>query len=68
MKQILTVLMTGKKTRRFLRVVEDEDEDAACGCGDGCSSISSNNDSAYDYDGYDYYFLCGLNLSRVLPA
>jgi len=63
------VLMRGKRTRRFFKVIHsnwnvDDDDDDEGGGGGG----SSNNDSAYDYDGYSYYLLCDLNLPKVLPA
>lgn len=55
------MLMRGKKTRRFFKVIHsngnvDDNDDGGGG--------SSNNDSAYDYDGYSYYLLCDLSLSK----
>jgi len=61
--------MRGKKTRRFSKVihsngnVDDYDDGGGGGGGDDGGS-SSNNDGAYGYDGYNYYLLCDLNLSK----
>jgi len=62
--------MRGKKTRRFSKVIHsngnvdnyDDDDDDEGGGGDGGSS--SNNDGAYGYNGYSYYLLCDLSLSK----